>query len=103
MLYSTSTDWPPSCNRLVTGHSYYTVLGWWVDLGNVGYLLPMTIINLASLILLLVAMFRRKKGSFKDDPTDLEVLAAAKPGDPVGGKHDKMGRRLFYSNDSDWA
>ena len=75
------------------------VLGWSVKFGNVGYLLPMTIINLVSLILLLVAMFRRKKGSFRGDPTDPEVLVAAKPGDPVGAKHDKMGRRLFYSAD----
>ena len=61
----------------------------------------MTIINLASLILLLVAMFRRKKGSFKYDPTDPEVLAAAaaEPGPYVSDKHDKMGRRLFYSVD----
>ena len=58
----------------------------------------MTIINLASLILLLVAMFRTKKGSFKDDPTDLEVLASAKPGD-CALQHDKMGRRLFYPAD----
>jgi len=59
----------------------------------------MTIINLASLILLLVAMFRRKKGSFRDDPTDPEVLVAAEPGQHVAEKHDKMGRRLFYSAD----
>ena len=99
MLYSTSTYRPPSCDRTVEGWTDYAVLGWWVNFGNVGYLLPMTIINLASLILLLVAMFRRKKGSFKDDPTDPEVLVAAKPGDPVEAKHDKMGRRLFYSAD----
>jgi hypothetical protein len=59
----------------------------------------MSIINLASLILLLVAMFRRQKGSFKYDPTDPEVLAAAEPGQCVSDKHDKMGRRLFYSVD----
>jgi len=59
----------------------------------------MTIINLASLILLLVAMLRIKKGSFKDDPTDPEILAAAKPGDRVEDKYDKMGRRLFYHVD----
>ena len=99
MLYSTITDRPTSCERKVKGWTDYWVLGWWTDLGNVGYLLPMTIINLASLILLLVAMFRRKRGSFKDDPTDPEVLAAAKPGDPVEDKHDKMGRRLFYGAD----
>ena len=77
----------------------YAVLGWWVDFASIGYLMPMTIINLASLILLLVAMFRRKKGSFKDDPTDLEILASAKPGDLVTDKYDKMGRRLFYPAD----
>ena len=84
---------------MVEGLTHYTVLGWWVDFASIGYLMPMTIINLASLILLLVAMFRRKKGSFKDDPTNPEVLASAKPGDLVADKHDKMGRRFFYSSD----
>ena len=84
---------------MVEGSTKYAALGWEVDFVNIGYLFPMTIINLASLTLLLVAMFRRKKGSFKDDPTDPEVLASAKPGDPVEAKHDKMGRRLFYPAD----
>jgi hypothetical protein len=56
----------------------------------------MTIINLASLILLFVAMFRTKKGSFKDDPTDPEILASAKPEHRVPDKYDKMGRRVLY-------
>jgi hypothetical protein len=84
---------------MVEGSTKYAALGWEVTLQNIGYLFPMTIINLASLILLLVAMFRRKKGSFKDDPTDPEVLASAKPGDHVEAKHEKMGRRLFYPAD----
>ena len=96
MLYSTFTDRPPSCDRMVEGLTIYTVLGWSVTLAMIGYLFPITIINLASLILLLVAMFRRKKGSFKDDPTDPEVLAAAEPGHRVADKHDKMGRRLVF-------
>jgi len=99
MLYSTFTDRPPSCDRNVEGSTIYAALGWSVDSANIGFLLPMTIINLASLILLLVAMFRRKKGSFKDDPIDPEVLAAAEPGQCVADKHEKMGRRLFYSVD----
>ena len=84
---------------MVEGSTTYAVLGWWVNFASIGYLMPMTIINLASLILLLVAMFRRKKGSFKDDPTDPEILASAKPGDLVTDKYDKMGRRLFYPAD----
>ena len=78
----------------------YTVLGWSVNNENIGYLLPMTIINLASLILLLVAMFRRNKGSFRDDPTDPEVLASSTPGHRVTDKYDKMGRRLFFLADN---
>lgn len=81
---------------MVEGWAEYAVLGWSVNSGNIGYLFPMTIVNLASLILLLVAMFKRKKGSFKYDPTDPEVLAAAEPGQHVADKHDKMGRRLYY-------
>ena len=50
---------------MIEGWTIYTALCWSVGLENVGYLLPMTIINLASLILLLVAMFRTKKGSFE--------------------------------------
>ena len=84
---------------MVEGLTCYTELGWLVDFATIGYLFPMTIINLASLILLLVAMSRRKRGSFKDDPTDPEILASAKPGHRVADKYDKMGRRLFYPAD----
>ena len=46
-----------------------------------------------------MAMFRRKKGSFKADPTNLEVLASAKPEHSLGNKHGKMGRHLVFPTD----
>jgi hypothetical protein len=34
---------------------------------------------------------QNEEGSFKDDPTDPEVIASAKPGHPAAGKHEKIG------------
>ncbi|KDR77667.1 hypothetical protein GALMADRAFT_209945 [Galerina marginata CBS 339.88] len=96
LLYSTFTDRPASCNRTMNGVTVYSVLGWSVLNESFGFLIPMTLINLTSLVLLLVAMFRTKRGSYKYDPTDPEVLALAKAERHVVGKHHKMGSRVVF-------
>jgi hypothetical protein len=40
----------------VTGHVNYEVLGWFVTSANIGFLIPLTLINGAALIALFLAM-----------------------------------------------
>ena len=71
------------------------MLGLSVGLLNIAYLLPMTIINLASLVIFLVAISRAKKGSYIYDMTDPEIIAMTKFGE---GARDSsiMAKRLVY-------
>ena len=55
----------------------YKVRGWFVELKNIGFLVPMTILNFASLVIILVAMFHAKAGSYKFDPFDPKALLSA--------------------------
>ena len=47
---------PPNCIRTVTGSMNYVVLGWYVTKANIGFLIPLTIINGAALTALLLAL-----------------------------------------------
>jgi len=93
LLYSTISDRPPSCSRDVNGTLDYMWMGLLVDVHHVGFLMPVTLINLVSLILILVAMFQAKKGSYKFDITSHEVLAMATYGE-VARDSSKLARRL---------
>jgi len=55
----------------------YQVRGWFVELRNVGFLMPMTILNLAALVIILVAMFNAKASGYKFDPLDPKALLSA--------------------------
>ena len=80
LLYSTITDpaRPDSCNRTVTGHGWATFRGWARQgADTIGLLMPMTLVNLASLILTLMAMFLGKKVLYQFDPTDPRSLIFA--------------------------
>jgi hypothetical protein len=55
----------------------YQVPGWFVEPRNLGFLVPMTILNLASLVILLVAMFNAKTGGYKFDPFNPNALLSA--------------------------
>ncbi|KAJ2914085.1 hypothetical protein MD484_g6318, partial [Candolleomyces efflorescens] len=57
LIYSIGSNPPQNCLRTVTGPASYSVRGWVVDSFKAGFLLPMTLINLASLLLLLVCLF----------------------------------------------
>ena len=61
----------------MTGDIKYQVRGWFVELKNLGFLAPMTILNLASFVIILVAMFNAKAGSYKFDPFDPKALLSA--------------------------
>jgi hypothetical protein len=68
---------PPSCTRKLTGLVDYQILGWFVESMNVRFLVPMTILNLASLVIILVAMFNAKAGGYKFDHFDPNELLSA--------------------------
>jgi hypothetical protein len=55
----------------------YQVRGWFVELRNIGFLVPMTILNLASLVMILLAMFNAKAGGHRFDPFDPNALLSA--------------------------
>ena len=48
----------------------YGVFGWFVMSANIGFLLPLTIINLAALIALILAMNIAKRNGYKFKPSD---------------------------------
>ncbi|KDR68987.1 hypothetical protein GALMADRAFT_48934, partial [Galerina marginata CBS 339.88] len=77
LLYSTFTGRPSSCTREVNGSVTYTVLGWTAGPEHIGFLMPMTVINLATFVVFVIAMARRKKGRYIYDPVDPKVLALA--------------------------
>ena len=54
----------------MTGPLIYGVFGWFVRSANIGFLLPMTIINLAALIALILAMKIAKKHGYEHKPSD---------------------------------
>ena len=56
LIYSTVPNPPPSCIRAVTGSVDYEVLGWYVTSANIGFLIPLTIINGAALMALFLAI-----------------------------------------------
>ncbi|KIK02026.1 hypothetical protein K443DRAFT_541776 [Laccaria amethystina LaAM-08-1] len=47
---------PSDCNRTVTGFVNYQVVGWFVSSANVGFFIPITIINGAACVALVIAM-----------------------------------------------
>jgi hypothetical protein len=55
----------------------YQIRGWFVEHRNIAFLVPMSIINLASLVIILVAMFHAKAGGHKFDPFDPNALLSA--------------------------
>jgi hypothetical protein len=68
LIYSTVLDPPDSCVRPVTGTVNYMVMGWSVNYESIGFLIPMTIVNLASLVVLIMAMISARRGGNVFDP-----------------------------------
>ena len=80
-LYSTVTypPPPPSCFRKVNGTLSAQVTGWVAKLVHIGFLMPMTILNLASLVVVLISIARAKSGCHEFDLTDPRSLVLAEP------------------------
>jgi len=83
LVYTASaTDDPAAslCMRPVNGTATYEVIGWFYQLKTFAFLIPTTAVNLASLILLLVAMYKGDQVLYQTDPTDPESLLGATKG-----------------------
>ena len=79
-VYSVDTyDSPPpaSCNRTVNGTLSAEVTGWVAKPVHIGFLMPMTILNLTSLIIVLISMAREKRCHHEFDLTDPRSLVSA--------------------------
>ena len=72
---------PASCRRPVHGNLTYQVVGWHYNRNTIQALIPPTLINLASFVLLLVAMLIGDKVLYDMDPTDLRTFLLS----PVDG------------------
>ena len=56
LIYQTVLNPPDSCVREVTGTVNYMVMGWSVNYESIGFLIPMTLVILASLVVLIMAL-----------------------------------------------
>ena len=68
---------PASCRRPVSGVMSADVMGWVAKPVHIAFLMPMTILNLASLIIALITIARAKKGFHEFDLTDPRSLVSA--------------------------
>jgi len=79
---------PRSCSRTVNGTLSAEVMGWVAKPVHIAFLVPMTIINLTSLVVILIAKAKEKRGCYEFDPSDPRPLVLAEPilaeGDPSG-------------------
>jgi hypothetical protein len=68
---------PAACNHTVNGTWSAEVTGWVAKPVHIGFLMPMTILNLASLIIVLISKARAKRDCDEFDPTDPRSLVSA--------------------------
>jgi len=91
LLYSTQRNeqTPLSCLRTVNGTAYLDVFGWTSTSHTGAYLIPITLVNLATFIILVIAMCTGDSGTKllpRFDPTDPESLILS---------HDPSGKHLL--------
>jgi hypothetical protein len=68
-------------------------MGWSADFQSIGFLMPMTLVILAALIVLLMAMFNGKRGDYTSDPLNPRTLLSVSPDteeDKPAEWHDKV-------------
>jgi hypothetical protein len=83
LIYTASAANDPaarSCMRPVNGTATYEVTGWFYESKTAVFLIPTTLINFASLILFLMAMYRGDHVLYQTDPTNPESLLSATKG-----------------------
>ncbi|KAF8989120.1 hypothetical protein BDQ17DRAFT_1373506 [Cyathus striatus] len=98
LLYSAFPGRPSSCTRLVNGIASFEVVGWSMDTNHVGFLMPLTSINLASLVILIIAIFMSKPAAKRFDPTDIRPLLVAYV--PQAHGPDDWGHKVAYNREA---
>jgi hypothetical protein len=96
LIYSTANDLPRSCVRTVNGTVTYEVIGWHTTIEHIGYLAPMLFVNLASLIVIIIAMNRASGHASADDPTKPTILLVATR-NPEGKEPNDVTDKVVYS------
>ncbi|KAF8979487.1 hypothetical protein BDQ17DRAFT_1338220 [Cyathus striatus] len=96
LLYSTFSGRPPSCTRMVNGVASFEVFGWSVDNRHVGFLMPLTLVNLAALVILIIAIVVSKTVTKRFDPTDIRPLLVAYI--PKAHGPDDLGHIVTYDD-----
>jgi len=61
MIYS-SYEPPPACSRIISGTASYEVIGWEAEALTAVYLIPLTLANLSSIIMLLISLIKDPRG-----------------------------------------
>jgi len=69
---------PASCNRVVSGSLSYEVLGWSAVLEEVGFLMPMTFLNIFALVCVIMAMAMARGDADEYDPANIRYLIATR-------------------------
>ena len=84
LIYSVNADPPPSCVRTVSGSVRYEVFGWFVTKAGIGFLIPYTLINGATLVALFIAAIFAKRNGYPDpfEPRKIRY-DDTKPGEEV--------------------
>ncbi|TFK18371.1 hypothetical protein FA15DRAFT_627956, partial [Coprinopsis marcescibilis] len=86
LLYSTEEDKPETCLREVTGEVSYKIVGWFAELSHIGFLMPMTLLNLTTVILILLAIVTTKENVPSQlNPADPRILLHADQPEPTDG------------------
>ncbi|KAJ2912774.1 hypothetical protein MD484_g7644, partial [Candolleomyces efflorescens] len=105
LVYTINKDIPTTCLRDVTGSVSYSVRGWHINPGDVltqaGLLVPMTLINLASLVILIkcfvLGRFQYRERVF-DMANNISLLTASVPDEDRVKWGDKVRYRIPGSN-----
>lgn len=96
LIYSTVGTQPADCNRNVAGSANYEVVGWFVSRANVGFLIPITIINGAAFVALVIAMWIAWTNGHIFHPFHPRPVTIAKDLDKEERVPDEWGRKVTY-------
>jgi len=83
LILSMANDRPASCNRVVNGSISYVVLGWSAVLAEVGFLMPMTFLNISALIIIIMAIVMARGDAHDYDPASVRHLLATQVDETV--------------------
>lgn len=76
------------------GTATYEVIGWSAEVTQIGLMMPMTLINLSSLIIIITVLVMAKGQARSFDPTEARPLLAANA--PDGQKPEAWDDNVFY-------